>query len=122
MVSEREAAIRAAEASMMSEEVVDERKVEGKEFRQMISLRMDPALVSALRELADSRNESLSEVLRVAAEHFVRASQSERFRLQTTQVWQTSLLAGTFAVSSHASSPSPSAAPAATWQSTPSAA
>lgn len=106
----------------MNEEVLDAREVEGKEFRQMISLRMEPALVSALRELADSRNESLSELLRVAAEQFVRSNQTQRFYLQTTQRWEPSVLSGTFAVSSDASRPSPSAAPAAAGWSSSSAA
>jgi predicted transcriptional regulator len=122
MVSEREAAIRAAEALAMNDEIVDAREVAGKEYRQMISLRMEPALISALRALADSRNESLSELMRVAAEQFIRANQSQRFHLRTTQAWETSVLAGTFVVSSDGSWPSPSASPTASIQSSSSAA
>ncbi len=122
MTSEREIALRAAEPSEIDDQIVDARKVNGKEFRQMVSLRMEPNLIVALRELADTRNESLSEVIRAAAESYVRSNQPQRFRLQTTSVWEAPFVATNVLITTLESLPTPSAAsvggsgaPSAAW-------
>jgi uncharacterized protein (DUF4415 family) len=89
MNRQEEAALRAAaDATHGGDEVLDARAVTGKDFKQMVSLRLDANLIASLRDIADERGESLSTILREAADALVRNHRSQQIRVETVQQWQ----------------------------------
>jgi uncharacterized protein (DUF4415 family) len=86
-----EAAMREAAESMG--EVVPEsgQAIAGRSIPQMVSVRLDPALVRALRETALATDSTMSDVLRRAVVKFVESSQArQRFELTIRQVFASS--------------------------------
>lgn len=95
MNRQEEAALRAAaDATQGGDEVLDARPVQGKEFKQMVSLRLDANLIASVREIAEERNESLSTLLREAAETLVRNYRAQQVHVETVQQWQSQLGSG----------------------------
>jgi Arc/MetJ-type ribon-helix-helix transcriptional regulator len=63
------------------------RRLESRRLDQMISVRLDPTLVAALRELASQRQVSLSDILREAALLLLRHENAQNvitFRVDVT--------------------------------------
>lgn len=63
------------------------RRGDSRRLDQMVSARLDPRLVAALRQLAEERGVSLSDVLREAAIQFLAREEAENvisFRIQVT--------------------------------------
>jgi Arc/MetJ-type ribon-helix-helix transcriptional regulator len=83
--SERER--REAALAALGGDIVDEaREVAGREIRQMVSVRVEPELISALREIAVSRGVNVSDLLREAAAKMVADYRTPTVSMRVLQV------------------------------------
>lgn len=65
------------------------RPLEGKRFDQVTSIRLEPQLVAQLRDIADDRQTTVSQLLREAAKEVVRDAYEKAapvFSIRTTQI------------------------------------
>lgn len=90
---------REAALAAMGGEVLDARAVRPREVRQMLSVRMEPQLIADLREVAEARNEKVSDVLRDAAVRVVAEHRAQDVHITTWFNAVSTLMQPTFVVS-----------------------
>jgi predicted DNA-binding protein len=83
--SEAERRLRAQQAKGKVRHGSGER-IEGRRLDQMVSVRLEPELVSALRDLAEATGQTMSDLLREAAAAWVAASARRTFMLTLNRV------------------------------------